>query len=165
MGKTVKTFAVNSGEPLTDEEKQQAGEAAAESFNKTKELLESQATPKADVDIDELIKSFPWTPHQDRVVIYPDPAEYVLPSGIIIPDSVTERPQTGRIIALGDEISISSQIIEHLEFLRFGESAGHKPKNKTGDRVLFGKYAGLPIQVNGVDYLIMRYADIMSTLR
>lgn len=174
MGKTVKHFAVGGG-PLTDEEKQIAGESAAGALNQHKELLEKQAEKKPELDVQKLIKEFPWTPHQDRVVVLPDPAEYILDSGIIIPDSVTEKPQTGLIIALGDDLStqnlILKQVVAIREYIDVEYKHGADPeekaqhKNKPGDRVLFGKYAGIKVEVERVEYLIMRYADIIATLR
>lgn len=126
---------------------------------------------KEQVSVQDLINNFPWTTHQDRVVVLPDPPDTVLPSGIIIPDTAQEKPQCGVIIALGDELSINLKIIEHLVALRkavdpkFKEEETYTVNSKTGDRVLFGKYAGLPIKINNVDYLAMRYSDIMATLR
>jgi chaperonin GroES len=83
-------------------------------------------------------------PLADRVLIEPVAAEQKTASGIIIPDTAKEKPQKGKVIAAG---------------------AG-KPDEpmtvKVGDTVLYGKYAGTEINVDGNDYLIMRESDILA---
>lgn len=83
-------------------------------------------------------------PLADRVVIEPAPAETKTASGIIIPDSVKEKPQEGVVVAVG---------------------TGKKDEPltvKVGDKVLYGKYAGTELKLEGKDYLIMREADILA---
>ena len=84
------------------------------------------------------------TPLADRVLVEPAAAEETTASGIIIPDTAKEKPQKGIIVATG---------------------AGKKDEPltvKTGDTVLYGKYAGTEITVEGKDYLIMRESDIFA---
>lgn len=84
------------------------------------------------------------TPLADRVLVEPAAAEEKTASGIIIPDTAKEKPQKGTIVATG---------------------AGKKDEPltvKTGDTVLYGKYAGTEITVEGKDYLIMRESDIFA---
>jgi chaperonin GroES len=85
-------------------------------------------------------------PLADRVLIEPVAAEQKTASGIIIPDTAKEKPQRGKVIAAG---------------------AG-KPDEpmtvKVGDTVLYGKYAGTEINVEGNDYLIMRESDILAII-
>ncbi|AFL97755.1 co-chaperone GroES [Ornithobacterium rhinotracheale] len=83
-------------------------------------------------------------PLADRVVIEPAPAETKTASGIIIPDSAKEKPQEGVVVAVG---------------------TGKKDEPltvKVGDKVLYGKYAGTELKLEGKDYLIMREADILA---
>ncbi|MRI62806.1 co-chaperone GroES [Ornithobacterium rhinotracheale] len=83
-------------------------------------------------------------PLADRVVIEPAPAETKTASGIIIPDSAKEKPQEGIVVAVG---------------------TGKKDEPLTvqvGDKVLYGKYAGTELKLEGKGYLIMREADILA---
>lgn len=84
------------------------------------------------------------TPLADRVVVMPAPAEEKTASGIIIPDTAKEKPQRGTVVAAG---------------------AGKKDEPltvKVGDTVLYGKYSGTEISIEGSDYLIMRESDIFA---
>lgn len=83
-------------------------------------------------------------PLADRVLVAPDAAEEKTASGIIIPDSAKEKPQRGKVIAIGN---------------------GKKDEPitvKVGDSVLYGKYSGTEINVEGQEYLIMRESDIYA---
>ncbi|MCF8255219.1 MAG: co-chaperone GroES [Bacteroidia bacterium] len=84
---------------------------------------------------------------QNRVIVQAAPAEEKTASGIIIPDTAKEKPQRGTVISV-------SEIDEK----------GNKPAVKVGDTVLYGKYAGTEISVEGNDYLIMRESDIFATI-
>ena len=85
-------------------------------------------------------------PLGDRVLVEPAPAEEKTVSGIIIPDTAKEKPQRGSIIAIG---------------------TGKKDEPltvKVGDTVLYGKYAGTELTIDGKDYLIMRESDIFAII-
>ncbi len=85
-------------------------------------------------------------PLADRVLVAPDAAEEKTASGIIIPDSAKEKPQRGKVIAVGN---------------------GKKDEPitvKVGDNVLYGKFSGTEINVEGSDYLIMRESDIYAVV-
>ena len=85
-------------------------------------------------------------PLADRVVIEPAPAETKTASGIIIPDSAKEKPQEGIVVAVGN---------------------GKKDEPMTvavGDKVLYGKYSGTELKLEGKDFLIMREADILAII-
>lgn len=85
-------------------------------------------------------------PLSDRVLIKPTEAEDKTVGGIIIPDTAKEKPQRGKVVAVGD---------------------GKKDEPitvKVGDNVLYGKYAGTEITVAGVDYLIMRESDVVAII-
>ena len=84
-------------------------------------------------------------PLADRVLIQPAVAEKKTASGIIIPDTAKEKPQRGIVIAVSEK-----------------DEKGNKPEEKVGDTVLYGKYAGTEVQVEGKDLLIMRESDIFA---
>ena len=92
-----------------------------------------------------------FRPLHDRVVVRRLDAEEKTKGGIIIPDTVKEKPQEGEIIAVGpggrDE---SGKLI--------------KPDVKAGDRVLFGKWSGTEVKIEGEDLLIMKESDIMGVI-
>ncbi|GAB3531587.1 co-chaperone GroES [Pontibacter brevis] len=90
-------------------------------------------------------------PLADRVIVAPAAAEEKTKSGIIIPDTAKEKPQRGEVVAVG-EGKTSEQ------------GALLKPQVQVGDQVLYGKYAGTEISVDGNDYLIMRESDILAVL-
>ncbi|HYX37394.1 MAG TPA: co-chaperone GroES [Oligoflexus sp.] len=90
-------------------------------------------------------------PLQDRVVIKPLTAETKTASGIIIPDNAQEKPVEGEVIGVGNG-----------RVLKDGSVV--KPELKVGDRVLYSKYAGNEIKINGVDHLIMREEDILAVV-
>ncbi len=83
-------------------------------------------------------------PLADRVVIEPTPAEERTASGIIIPDTAKEKPQRGTVKAAGTGTKEVTMEV------------------KEGDVVLYGKYAGTEISIDGVDYLIMKQSDILA---
>ena len=90
-------------------------------------------------------------PLADRVLVRPAAAEEKTASGIIIPDTAKEKPQKGEIVAIGEgKTSDNGTVV--------------KPQVKVGDHVLYGKYAGTEISVEGKDYLIMRESDIFAVL-
>ena len=85
-------------------------------------------------------------PLADRVLIEPKEAEAKTASGIYIPDTAKEKPQSGKVVAAGN-----GKKDEPMEL-------------KPGDNVLYGKYAGTEITVDGKDYLIMRQSDILAVI-
>lgn len=83
-------------------------------------------------------------PLADRVLVEPAPAETTTASGIIIPDNAKEKPQKGTVVAVG---------------------TGKKDEPltvKIGDTVLYGKYGGTELKLDGKDYLMMRESDILA---
>ena len=90
-------------------------------------------------------------PLADRVVIKPLPAEEKTKGGLVIPDTAKERPQQGEVMAVGPG--------------RITEDGKKIPMEvKVGDKVLYGKYAGTEISIDGEEYLIMRESDILAVL-
>ncbi|HCI58156.1 MAG: co-chaperone GroES [Bacteroidetes bacterium] len=84
------------------------------------------------------------TPLADRVIVEVAAAEEKTASGIIIPDTAKEKPQKGKVVAVG------------------GGKKDEPMTVKVGDSVLYGKYAGTEISVDGKEYLIMRESDIFA---
>lgn len=85
-------------------------------------------------------------PLADRVLIQPTPAEEVTMSGIIIPDSAKEKPLKGTVLAVGPG------------------TKDEKMELKEGDKVLYGKYAGTEVEIDGEQVLIMRQGDVLAVL-
>ena len=85
-------------------------------------------------------------PLADRVLIRPTPAEEVTAAGIIIPDSAKEKPLRGTVIATGNGTKDEEMVV------------------KKDDEVLFGKYAGTEVEVEGTKYLIMRQSDVLAVI-
>ncbi|MBD3345698.1 MAG: co-chaperone GroES [Chitinivibrionales bacterium] len=90
-------------------------------------------------------------PLEDRIVVKPLAAEEKTSGGIIIPDNAKEKPQTGEVVATGPgKYSDQGKKIE--------------PGLKKGDKVLYGKYSGTEVNIEGEDYLIMRESDVLASL-
>ena len=85
-------------------------------------------------------------PLADRVLILPAPAEEKTIGGIIIPDTAKEKPLKGEVIAAGNGTKDEERVL------------------KVGDQVLYGKYAGTEIELDGTKYLIMRQSDVLAVL-
>ena len=85
-------------------------------------------------------------PLADRVLIKPAAAEEKTLGGIIIPDSAKEMPLKGEIVAVGNGTKDEEMVV------------------KVGDNVLYGKYAGTEIELDGEKYLIMRQADVLAII-
>jgi len=90
-------------------------------------------------------------PLDDRIVVEPLESEAKSPGGIVLPDTAKEKPQQGKVIAVGPG-----------KLLDDGTRA--KPNVKVGDTVLFGKYSGTEVTVDGKELLIMRESDILARL-
>ena len=92
-----------------------------------------------------------FRPLHDRVVIKRIEAEEKTTGGIIIPDTAKEKPQQGEVIAVGPGGRDESGKLVPIDV-------------KVGDRVLFGKWSGTEVKLDGVDYLIMKESDLMGVL-
>jgi len=90
------------------------------------------------------MKKIKLTPLADKVIVQQAKAETKTASGIIIPDTAQEKPQKGKIVAVGPGTKENPVTL------------------KTGDIVLYGKYAGTELNHNGIDYLIMKENDILA---
>ncbi|MHB1686610.1 MAG: co-chaperone GroES [Ignavibacteriaceae bacterium] len=90
-------------------------------------------------------------PLADRVIIKPSEAEETTKGGIILPDTAKEKPIEGTVIAVGPgKIADDGKAV--------------KPEVKVGDKVLYGKYSGTEVTVEGEEYLIMRESDIFAII-
>ena len=83
-------------------------------------------------------------PLADRVLVVPAPAEERTIGGIIIPDTAKEKPLKGEVVAVGNGTKDEDMLV------------------KVGDTVLYGKYAGTELELDGTKYLIMRQSDILA---
>ena len=90
-------------------------------------------------------------PLHDRVIVKRVEEEKTSPGGIVIPDSATEKPIQGEVIAVGKGKLLDSGELSKLDL-------------KKGDKVLFGKYSGTEVKVGGDEYLVMREDDIMGVI-
>jgi chaperonin GroES len=90
-------------------------------------------------------------PLQDRILVKRIEAEEKTAGGIIIPDTAKEKPQEGEVVATGKGKRLENGEIQTLDV-------------KQGDRILFSKYGGSEVKIDGVDYLIMREDDILGVI-
>jgi chaperonin GroES len=86
------------------------------------------------------------TPLADRVLVEPAAAETKTASGLIIPDTAKEKPQKGTVVAIGNGKKDEPLTV------------------KVGDTVLYGKYGGTELKLEGTDYLMMRESDILAII-
>ncbi len=92
-----------------------------------------------------------FRPLHDRVLVEPLDAEETTAGGIIIPDTAQEKPQEGKVLAVGKGIQ--------------DDDGEYRPLDvKVGDRVLYGKYSGTEVKIDGEDLVIMRESDVMGVV-
>ena len=92
-----------------------------------------------------------FRPLGDRVLVKRVEEEEKTKGGIIIPDTAKEKPQEGEVVAVGPGARDDNGKLQPLDV-------------KAGDRILFGKWSGTEVKIDGVDYLIMKESDIMGVL-
>ena len=90
-------------------------------------------------------------PLQDRVIIKRMEEEKTSEGGIIIPDSATEKPIKGEVVAVGNGLVLDNGEVRPLDL-------------KVGDKVLFGKYSGTEVKLDGEELLVMKEDDVMAVL-
>ena len=90
-------------------------------------------------------------PLHDRVIVRRLEEERTTPGGIVIPDTAAEKPMQGEVVAVGNGKLMDSGDLRALDV-------------KAGDKVLFGKYSGTEVKVNGEDLLVMREDDIIGVM-
>jgi len=92
-----------------------------------------------------------FRPLQDRILIRRIEEEIKTSGGIIIPDTAKEKPQQGEVVAVGNGKRLDDGKVQHVDV-------------KVGDRILFGKYSGSDIKIDGVEHLILREDEILGIL-
>ena len=92
-----------------------------------------------------------FRPLHDRVIVKRLEEDRTTPGGIVIPDTAAEKPMQGKIVAVG-----KGKILENGEVRQCDV--------KVGDKILFGKYSGTEVKVEGVDLVIMREEDVMAVI-
>lgn len=90
-------------------------------------------------------------PLGERVVVKPLPSEEITKGGIVLPDTVKEKPQEGEVVAIG-----SGRLLDNGSRVAIDL--------KVGDRILFSKYSGNEVKIEDVEYLIMRESDILGVI-
>ena len=90
-------------------------------------------------------------PLHDRVIVKRLEEERTSPGGIVIPDSAAEKPSQGKLVAIGKGKILEDGSVRALDV-------------KVGDKILFGKYSGTEVKVDGDDLLVMREEDIMAVI-
>ena len=90
-------------------------------------------------------------PLHDRVIVKREEDERKTPGGIVIPDTATEKPSKGRVLAVGNGKILEDGTTRPLDV-------------KVGDKVLFGKYSGTEVKVDGDDVLVMREEDLLAVI-
>lgn len=93
-----------------------------------------------------MAKKLNVTPLHDRVIVKPAAAEEKTAGGIIIPDTAKEKPQQGKVVAVGPGTKDNTMTL------------------KVGDNVIYGKYAGTEFHLDGKDYMIMRESDVIAII-
>lgn len=91
-------------------------------------------------------------PLHDRIIVKPSQPEEVSKGGIIIPDTAKEKPMQGEIIAVGNGKILEDGKVMPLQL-------------KAGDQVLYGKYSGTEVSIEGEDYLMMRESDVFAIIK
>jgi chaperonin GroES len=90
-------------------------------------------------------------PLHDRLIVKREAEERKSPGGIVIPDTAAEKPTFGKVIAVG-----KGKILENGEV--------RPPDVKRGDKILFGKYSGTEVKVDGEEFVVMREEDVMAVV-
>ena len=90
-------------------------------------------------------------PLYDRIIVKRLEAETTTKSGLIIPDTATEKPVEGEIVAVGNGKILEDGAVRSLEV-------------KAGDRILFGKYSGTEIKIDGIEHLILREDEVLAVV-
>jgi len=90
-------------------------------------------------------------PLEDRIVVKPLEAEQTTASGLVIPDTAKEKPQEGEVIAVGNGKILDNGTKVALDV-------------KAGDKILFGKYSGTDIKIDGEEYLILREDEVLAVI-
>ena len=123
--------------------------ALAHLLNKQLQTQTTAQTKKTQTKLNNIKKQNTMNvkPLSDRVLVLPNPAEEKTAGGLIIPDTAKEKPLAGKVVAAGPG------------------TAEVKMEVKEGDQVLYGKYAGTEINVEGTTYLILKQSEILAVIK
>ena len=91
-------------------------------------------------------------PLGDRVVVKAADAQEKTKSGLVLPDTAQEKPQEGKVISVGTGRLLDDGTVQPLQV-------------KSGDRILYGKYSGTEVELNGEEYLILREDDVLAVVQ
>ena len=91
-------------------------------------------------------------PLADRIVVKQASEEDKTKSGLVVPDTAKEKPQEGKVIAVGSGELLDDGTVKALQV-------------KVGDKILYGKYAGTEVRIEGEDYLILRQDDVLAVVQ
>lgn len=91
-------------------------------------------------------------PLGDRVVVKAVDPQEKTKSGLVLPDSAQEKPQEGKVISVGTGRQLEDGTVQPLQV-------------KSGDRILYGKYSGTEVELNGEEYLILREDDVLAVVQ
>jgi chaperonin GroES len=109
-----------------------------------------ESAKQSSVKEEGMAKKFSLQPLEDRVVVKPTEEEETTASGIVIPDTAKERPQEGEVIAVGPG--------------RFEDGQRIPMDVKAGDKVIYSKYGGTEVKIEGDDYLILSARDVLAVV-
>ncbi len=98
-----------------------------------------------------MAKEFNLKPLEDRIVVHPSEGEEMTVSGIVIPDTAKEKPQEGKVVAVGPG--------------RFEDGVRVPLDVAVGDKVIYSKYGGTEVKVEGEDYLILSARDVLAVVK
>jgi chaperonin GroES len=98
-----------------------------------------------------MAKEFNLKPLEDRIVVQPSEEEETTTSGIVIPDTAKEKPQEGTVVAVGPG--------------RFEDGSRVPLDVSVGDKVIYSKYGGTEVKVEGEEYLILSARDVLAVLK
>ena len=90
-------------------------------------------------------------PLGDRIVVRPLEPEEKTKSGLVVPDSAKEKPQEAKVLSVGSGRLLDDGTVKKLEV-------------KNGDKILYGKYSGTEVKIDGEDYLILREDDVLAVV-
>lgn len=146
MGKVTKHhFMPSEKETLTEDQRQALIDNENERTEKSRQEAEARDEAKKSVDF---MTGVTFEPFEDRVLVYPDPVLEKTQSGIYVPESATQKlkPLIGTVVKVGPGKMNRNGVLDSIPV-------------KPGLKIAYGNYAGTPITLNGIEYLIMRYAD------
>jgi chaperonin GroES len=145
------------GETLTDADKAAIQELEAKQASERKELLDKRGLKESTVNFMDVN----FEPFEDRILVYPDPVEEITAGGIYKAESAIEKekPLLGTVIAVGP----GKPGVNYLDRNRVQTNL--QGIIDAGDRIYYGNYAGTEFTINGLKYLIMRFADCFGRIK